>query len=177
MLIVGIGYTKPAMRSYAVHYKLAGASESWPFPDPYIGFIPSGVWANDPDFESHEIGRVVVKRLKPGNYEFYTVGIDGPSNMFGGVRLESRQNFSVPFTIKPGEATYVGDFTFILPVVPEAAPLPRAETANGYIVLSDQHDRDIPIAQKKTPDLGPVTVAVPDAATLGSPLIRAREEP
>lgn len=160
VLIVGIGYTMPELRSYAVHYKLSGARESWPFPDPYIGYITHGVWADDPDFQGHETGKVVVKRLKPGNYEFYTIGLEDNTSQ-GTVYMEARHSFSVPFTIKVGEATYVGDFTGV----------------GNYMVLSDQHERDIPIAQKKMPKLGPVTIAVTDAATLGTSLIRAKEGP
>jgi hypothetical protein len=178
VLIAGIGYTEPQMQSYALHYKLVGARESSLFPDPYIGYLPYGVWADDPDFKNHEIGKVVVKRLKPGNYEFYTFGITSPTTMLGGVHLEPRQSFSIPFTIKPGEATYVGDFTFIGPLPAPAIVLQASDWgAGGYIVLSDQHERDIPIAQKRDPKLGPVTVEVVDATALGAPLVRAKEGP
>lgn len=176
LLIAGIGYTGQQMQSYALHYKVAGARESFLFPDPFISYLPYGVWRDDPDFQGHETGKVVTKRLKPGKYEFYTFRIQSPTTMLGGTSVEPRESFSIPFTIKPGEATYVGDFTFIGPA--GVIQLSAGDWAGGgYVVLSDQHERDIPIAQKRTPDLGAVTVEVTDAAAVGAPLIRPREIP
>jgi hypothetical protein len=166
-LVVGIGYTAPELASYVIRYKRAGDRASWLFPDRLISYTPHGMWADDPDFQGRETGRVVVQRLKPGSYDFYGIELGDSHAIDGHISMEAIHHFSVPFTIKPGEATYVGDFTCMNKY--------ELSGPDMYMVLTDQHERDIPIAQRKMPNLGPVTIAVPDATTLGTNLIRAKE--
>jgi hypothetical protein len=58
------------------------------------------------DWESPP-GRLVVLELGSGQYEFYSWAILYPS--LGLTSVESRKDFSVPFAIVPGKATYVGN--------------------------------------------------------------------
>jgi hypothetical protein len=110
------------------------------------------------DFEGAEHGRVLVQPLKPGNYEFDNVSIfrNGYPVQW---TFHARENFSLPFTIKPGVATYVGDFeahgfnsgTFML--------LPKP--GGAYFVVTDKSARDAPIARSRLPPGTRIDVAIP----------------
>ena len=126
------------------------------------------------DFEGHETGLVWVEQLPPGDYEFYNFRI--PYNV--GIvekRLHLRQPFSIPFTIKAGQSTYVGDFSCTR--VEGKNVFGATETAGAYLVVSDKHERDIPVAQKLEPGLPPVTISVTDVSKLGEPYLLSKEPP
>jgi hypothetical protein len=112
------------------------------------------------DGKRKESGIVDVRRLPPGDYEVYNFEI----RWEGGDTQTAEAGFSIPFSIAPGRATYVGNFMAV-------------EAAGGaYFVLSDEASRDIPIARKKEPGLGEVTSDVVDASTMRNPFIRAGRE-
>jgi hypothetical protein len=120
----------------------------------------------DPDYEGYETGKVQVQHLPPGDYEVY-------SYFFGGTMGYSpRHAFSIPFTIRPGQATYIGNFARSPSL---GTPMESRLGALGYFVISDQHERDITIARKKVPDLPPVTISVTDVSVLGQSELFAQD--
>jgi hypothetical protein len=130
----------------------------------------SGLFAGDPDYAGREKGRVTVRRMEPGNYEIYRFSFLGTLTVDGAPWPATRE-FSLPFTITPGRATYIGDFARAPSL---GTPLGKRLGASGFFVISDKHDRDIAIARKHEPALPPVTVSVPDVSTLG-PELQAQE--
>ena len=120
------------------------------------------------DFEDgNEMDVVEVRRLPPGKYELFKV--DGA--LYGGViqwRWQSKNSFSIPFTIETGNATYVGHFqghsTSVRSFVSLGAPLP----SGAYFVVSNQSDHDLQIARKKVATFQEVKSAVPDVVELNS---------
>lgn len=122
------------------------------------------------DFDdSGENGLVAIQRIPAGEYEIYNFN----AYLNGGLmqsNFKSREDFSIPFTISPGKATYIGDFT--ANKITGKNLFGMTVSGGVYFVLSDKQSRDIPIAKRKVPDLGTIEVSVPDAAAVKNPLIQ-----
>jgi len=71
-------------------------------------------------------------------------------------RWSPRQEFSIPFTVSPGEVTYLGEFlatgTYGKPLLGLRA------VEKPYFLVSDQRARDVPIAARETPEIGGMPV-------------------
>lgn len=125
------------------------------------------------DFTGHEDGQVVTTRLEPGSYEVYTYKI--VAGAYGG-EIDwgpAHGDFSIPFTIETGKATYIGDFAGIR--LSGEGAFGSKTVEGGLIIVTDKHERDIPIAQKQMPNLPPVTVSVMDVSKLGEPALLSKE--
>jgi hypothetical protein len=120
----------------------------------------------DLDYQGREAGRVFVRYLPPGQYEIHDFGFSG-TLIVAGVEWSSASPLSIPFTIKPGEATYIGNFARAPSLGTRLEP---DLGAVGYFVVSDQSERDLPIARVKAADLPPVRIEVYDVSTLGHPM-------
>lgn len=155
-----------------LHYRKVGQSSGVTFGgDGIIYNNPNSIFGYTPDFSGHETGQVTIQHLEPGDYEIYTYQIDGT----GMVTLSwfPNKTFSIPFTIKPNQTTYIGDFECV--ALMGRSPLGLKLLAGGYFVVTDQHDRDIEIARKKEPGLPPVTISVTDVSKLDAPGLRTME--
>jgi hypothetical protein len=118
------------------------------------------------EYSGRETGRVFVRRLPPGNYEVHGF-------RFAGTRqFRSRRPFSIPFTIRPGQATYIGNFARAPSL---GTPLQRTLGAVGFFVISDRSERDVALARGRFPELPPVTVEVTDVTAFGHTMLLARE--
>lgn len=124
------------------------------------------------DFDDlSENGFVAVHSLPAGDYEIYNFDVFFNGGMVQ-TNFGSRQDFSIPFTIKPGKATYIGDFTAVGITGNNIFGLPVRNGA--YFIVSDKQGRDLPVAREKMPSLGSVEIAVPDAAAVRNPFIQAK---
>ena len=127
---------------------------------------------SDPDYVGPpETGKVMIHHLPPGDYEVYTFGFSG-TLIVAGVSWSPDKVFSLPFTIKPGQATYIGNFVRGPSLGTKLEPTLGAA---GFFMISDKHERDIEIARKHDPNLPPVTVSVTDVSNLGYPMIFASD--
>jgi len=123
-----------------------------------------------PDINSEfEEAEVWVWQLQPGDYEFYNFEVRSNSPYSGGTS-SSKNDFSIPFTIKAGQTLYLGDFHaygiegrnfFGLPV-----------HGGVYFGISDQSARDIPIAKREDPAISAFEVALPNVSAIASPYFR-----
>ncbi|HWD25797.1 MAG TPA: hypothetical protein VG387_01430 [Rhizomicrobium sp.] len=148
------------------YFRKAGQSSWLPSFDGVISYKPDWVAFRTPDFTGHEDGDVTIDYLEPGDYEVY--GYGDPGNA-----LRIRSTISIPFTIHAGQTVYIGDFAGLGIVGKDFLGIPVKTGA--IFVVSDKHERDLAIAAKRDPQLGPVAMAVPDAARLGDPAIVAAE--
>jgi len=118
--------------------------------------------------DGQEKAIVDVRRLPPGDYEIVNFDVD----LVGGVARStwrSKKDFSIPFTIAPGRATYVGEF---LAVRINGKNFFGMTVPNGaYFVLADKAEREIALAKQKEPGIAEVTSAVGDPKIIGNPLI------
>jgi len=110
-------------------------------------------------------------RLPPGDYEIYNFHIFHDAGTvqrsFG-----SKQDFSIPFTIRRGGGTYIGEFLAVGSQGQNIFGMPLP--AGGYCVVSNRGDRDIPIAKRKEPALRDVVSAVAGLRSVGNPIARGR---
>ena len=134
-----------------------------------VGFFTARM-AN-PDYTGQETGKVMTHRLPPGDYEIYDFGFGGAVGS-SVTTFSSGQRFVIPFTIRPGEATYVGNFARAPSL---GTPLEAALGAKGFFVISDKRERDLAIARVRFPDLAEPTVSVTDVSVFNHPALRASE--
>lgn len=135
-----------------------------------------GAWVlkvKNPDFIGRETGHVVVRRLPPGQYLIDQFGFSGGGVGMGVIDWSSAVPFAIRFTIKPGEATYIGSF---MRAPSLGTPLEAQVNAAGYFLIADRNERDVPVARAKVPGLAQITIAVTDVTQFGSVVLR-RDEP
>jgi hypothetical protein len=118
------------------------------------------------DYTGQETGQVKIERLPPGDYEIYDFGFGGTSS------FSSRNKFSLRFTIRPGEATYIGNYARSPSL---GTPLAKSLGALGFFIVSSKAERDLRIARARRPDLAAIAVSVPDVTQLGHPFLLASE--
>jgi hypothetical protein len=129
---------------------------------------------NDFD-EPDEAGMVFTKALHAGSWKVCSYSAaDTLGKLFGPQGTLSllddllpSKDFSIPFTIAPGRATYIGDFKAV--GTTDKSLLGLTVVAGPRWVVTDQSKRDIAIAQKRYPGLQSVDVAVPDVDKLNDP--------
>ncbi len=114
-------------------------------------------------------GAVIVQQLPPGNWELFTF----QANIHGG-RWRPDNYFSIPFTIKPGRGTYLGDYQ---PMGHTDAGLLTDYPSGVRFVVTDHSARDIPIATAKNPGLGPVDIQVFNVDSMNNPLFGSADAP
>jgi hypothetical protein len=159
----------PAVGFALFYRKIGEFTGTRTFLEPHISYSPIEI-GNAPDFEGHVTGGVTVKHLEPGAYEIYAFNVTA-----GSLDWWPKEAFSIPFTITAGRATYIGEFACIPQTRKALFGLAAPEI--GYFVVSDQHERDIAIAQKADQQLFPVTVSVTDVSTLGLSFLQPKELP
>jgi len=136
-----------------------------------------GLWhpiMSDPDYNTgYESGKVQIQHLPPGDYEIYTLNFGGSLPGLATVEWFPKKGFSIPFTIKAGEATYIGNFARHPSL---GTPLASQLGATGYFIVSDKSTRDIGIAKTRDPNLPPVTMSVTDVAPLRLPFLLPNDD-
>ncbi len=123
-----------------------------------------------PDFrEADETGVVVVRSMKPGRYVFDSFLTRWTNKNFDA-------HFKMPFEIRPGETTYVGNYRFVEKKAEGFTGF--AQSRDVYFVVRDKARRDVAIAaRKKGGARGLVNNMVPDVALLNIPLFRGADAP
>ncbi len=136
--------------------------------------------AADDDLKHVSEGMVLVTALAPGSYEIFNVNQTvQKGTMIWKYNLKSE--VSLKFEIKPGKATYIGEFKALPLTTPGlfGDQKPRwffgGRNAEGvHFVVTDQGARDLPIAIQKDPSLGEVVTAVPDVDSLQNPMFSSK---
>jgi hypothetical protein len=96
--------------------------------------------------------QVFALRMAPGDYEIYWIQIDGS---VPGKRLwETLDEHVLPFRIEGGRAIYLGALTPVPLIGKNFLGFPTL--IRWVLITDDQHDRDLTIARRNSPDIGPV---------------------
>lgn len=119
----------------------------------------------DPDFTGKETGHVVVRCLPPGMYEIDKFQFFGSIPGLASYRWKPAKPFSMPFSIKSGEATYIGSFMRGLPLPGMVQEDPQMR--GGIFVVANRSNRDIEIANGKIPSGMKVVQQVTDVSQFG----------
>ncbi|MEM9159727.1 MAG: hypothetical protein AAGB46_11835, partial [Verrucomicrobiota bacterium] len=78
--------------------------------DSFKYFYKNRFYAREPDYSNEsEEGVVVIQTLKPGNYEIYNYSLY-EKDYVSQTTHYLEDDVSIPFTIKQGEITYLGNF-------------------------------------------------------------------
>lgn len=129
--------------------------------EPKLGAQGIYLKVKDPDYVGDEVGHVRVRRLPPGQY-----AVNGYS--FGSYYSTAENPFRLPFTIRTGQATYIGSFARGVSL---ATPLRKSLKAMGYFVVADRSTRDLPIAEAHLPGV-PITSSVTDVNQFDNIMLR-----
>jgi hypothetical protein len=129
--------------------------------------------------DAHD-GEIYVVRLPPGPYEIYNFTVDWAapdgaiyrpsSNKY----VHAEEDFSIPFSIKAGQSTYLGSFGA---VATSERFLGAPKPTGAKFWVRDQSERDIPIARSKVPELPPIVVQIPDVDSLHNDVFVSRSPP
>lgn len=176
-VVYAVGTIAIGMR-FDFHYRRVALLDGTPSQDwaGTIAPIVGGAWVlrvKNPDFAGRETGHVVVRRLPPGQYVIDQFAFAGGGVGMGAIDWSSGVPFSIRFSIRPGEATYIGSF---MRAPSLGTPLESEGNAAGYFVIADRSKRDVPIARAKVPTLAAITTEVTDVTQFGSIVLR-RDEP
>ena len=128
------------------------------------------------DFDNEdENGAVFVRAVPAGDYEIYNFSIIAFRG-FAGIAISSKTDFSIPFSIQAGKASYVGSFKAYPADEGSKSLISQLFTypdVGIYFVVTDESERDIPIARAKTAGTLAVTHAVPNVDQIGNMLLRS----
>jgi hypothetical protein len=128
------------------------------------------MFERNPDFEGRVSGIVTIDRLKAGQYEICALSI------INGLKIAApRKAISIPFAIAAGNTTCIGEFRSV--EIAGRGIFGITMPVAAYVVVSDEHERDIAIARKREPQLMPPTISVTDVSTLNEPMLHSREMP
>jgi hypothetical protein len=115
-----------------------------------------------------EQGMVIVRQLEPGNYVMDSFLTHLANRDFG-------DNFRIPFTIKPGQTTYLGSYRFM--ESHEKGFVGYLRARDFYFIVRNKARRDIGIADHKDkPPRGAVTVSLPNLDEVNSPLFQPDDQ-
>lgn len=158
--------------SYNIFFRPAGSSAKQGFYWRQLGLLGTD---GDADFdETFKRGSVIAVPVKPGDYEVHNFSAFWSAYPVQNY-YSAREDFSIPFTVRPGETVYLGEFMAvgirgknIFGITIQGGP---------YFVLTDQQRRDMPLAKAKQPALGNARNAVANADKLGIETIRSAPLP
>ncbi len=125
-----------------------------------------------PDFEDQNArGAVFFARLRPGDYELVDVNFYIYSQYITST-WTAKPKFSIPFTVRRGEAIYLGEF--LAYSVFGRNMFGMQVPGGGYFVVSDRFERDSTLLKSKeeAPKDVSIVKAVVDPDSARIPLIR-----
>jgi hypothetical protein len=175
--VVSIGAA--AGTSYSSYSLLIRKRGLGPAEKPALGsftyFQTNLFYKQDPDYQSGgEAGVVLIQSLPPGDYEIYNFNIFLNAGTVQN-NYSSRADFAIPFTVKPGETTYLGNYQANRLTGKNFLGL--SLPAGAVFVVTDRMDAEMPLAAKKgkTP-LGTSVNAVPNVKSIGNPFFQGPQE-
>jgi hypothetical protein len=112
---------------------------------------------------------LIALRLPAGRYAIEDFQFIGMNLQFNQTRTPAPGRFSLPFDVKPGQTTYIGEYV-VVPVI--SWRFLGAKGVRDFVwEIADRRERDLALARQRLPDtpVGEVISAVPDARRLGLP--------
>ena len=167
-LVGSIGFTQPELVAYRLRYR-AVPSEPGSDDNGLISISSKSIFDGRDYNDGTVEGHVIIHRLKPGTYEFFSGYVEN------GQFWQTAETFSYTFTIKPGEATYIGSFIGSQTVSKTKSIWGGDVVNGGTLRVADEHERDFAAARKHEPSLPPFTqTMIPD---LPAPLLMQKWVP
>jgi len=119
------------------------------------------------DYDTEQGGGIVVSKfMRPGKYEIYNFDVS-----MSGLRSDSfssKIEFSIPFEVRPGQTTYLGNYEAHRLMGKNFVGLPV--WAGATFAVSDRSAAELEIARAKVGAIGsPIIDATPDVKGIDSP--------
>lgn len=175
-LVYSVGTIRIGM-DFAFPYSRTALLDGSPVDD-WKGVIEpklGGMWTlkiKKPDFDGRESGHVIIRRLPPGQYAITNFAFGGQVPGIGSFDWSAVKPFEIPFSIKSGQATYIGSY---MRSPSFGMSLQTLLGTAGFFVVSDRSVRDLPIALRKNAALPVAKIEVINVDTIGNPALRSRE--
>jgi hypothetical protein len=166
---IGVGARSP-YTNQGLRYRAKGSAESGS-----IQFVQSGIIDTPIDFADGQTkGSVFAIRLPPGEYELYNVLFFVNRAQFGSTTFSSKADFSIPFTVTEGSATYLGEF--MTHSVYGKNFFGMSMPGGGYFVVANKLDRDFSFLAKKAVHI-PRERVTDATVSIPHPMFRAKPLP
>jgi len=138
--------------------------------------------------DQYERGQVWTYALKPGDYEIYNFQLEFATSggalvslwnepkvptgwtmtdQMGVISLQ--QPLSIPFTVHAGETIYLGEFLAMQTAATNGLGMPVP--AGAKFQLSNQSERDLPVAKLRDDAITTMKSELPDPDKIGSPVL------
>lgn len=172
-VVLGMGAANgTSYSSYSLMFRKRGAAAAGEAPSTgrFTYFQSNIFYKQAPDYQAAtEQGVVLVNSLPAGDYEIYNFDV-----FFNGGTVQknfgSRADFSVPFTVKPGQVTYLGNYQ--ANGLRGENFLGMALPAGAVFAVSSRMAAEMALAQAKSKaPLGEATDATPQPSRVGNPFI------
>jgi len=123
----------------------------------------------DDYYDTDESGNVQSLTLAAGSWEIYNF-------QFGradGEYAVAKTDFSLPFTVTPGQTAYIGDYR--AGTIPQREITPGSAGRLGFYV-TDMNARDTTIARERDQSLGAIAIEIPDVSAAHCPFFSTAAE-
>ncbi|MBI3678768.1 MAG: hypothetical protein HY243_19335 [Proteobacteria bacterium] len=164
-LIVSLGCAENSSYvRYQLHYRRIGESAADTVEyaagnsSNLTGLLLNRLFDRKPDYKGDGEGIVEVRKLPPGDYEFYNYDVYASAGMFS-EHWWSRNDFHLPFRIVAEQATYIGNFTAV-----------DGGSNLVHFLIFNKSARDLPIAKTKVPALPEPQIAIVVEQAANAPL-------
>lgn len=140
--------------AYSLRVRKLGTPDSW---GQFIYFQNNMFYGDTRDFDdTNSNGIVRLLPFEPGNYEIYSYSVGA----MGGSKSWTTDGFSIPFSVKQGEVTYLGEFLSSKETAENIFGVTLNWGAN--LTISNKIDRDKAIINSRSPvNLEQVNIQVP----------------
>lgn len=168
-VVVGIGATNDTSYSfYMLKYRQAGSPSKKALSGNFTFFQTNLFAPRPPDYENaKESGVVIVDSLPPGRYEVFDYSIYQNTGTMERT-YSSREPFSIPFEVKPGVTTYLGNYRAKAITGKNVFGITVDGGAN--FLVSDSSERDLGIAHSRgVSKEDQVLNMTPSASAIGNP--------
>lgn len=177
MVAVGIGtHPRSLYDRFTLLFREAGGTAEKKGEEGWLSYYRGGFTRPKHDYENkEEVGVVVMASLPPGKYEVHNFSAYFNAGT-GTSTFSSREPFSIPFTVVPGQVTYLGNYEAVDVKGRNFIGMPVM--AGVYFVVQDKQERDIEALRKRMPNLPSQTInAVPDVQQLNNPFFLPARRP
>ncbi len=148
-LVIAIGASKETYySSYSLLFKKRIDQVSQFATGRLIYFQGNLFYSQDPDYiNDKENGVILISSLPSGDYDIFNFDLFD----FNNIHYSSRTPISIPFTIKPNQVTYIGNYQ--ANSIPTKNSFGMTSFAWGYFVTENRANQDLEIARKKDPSI------------------------
>lgn len=133
-----------------------------------LGVTPLSFGSTRHQFSEKVDGYVKITKVPPGQYHITNFHLNyAPSKW----TFRAKSDFSVPFEVKANEVAYLGEFLATATMLKNSFLI--ANIDKPYFLVSNQQERDMPIAVAEHPELKDLPVAMALTGSPRTPFLRA----